>query len=81
MSPILPFYVIQCMFWHHGANVLFAGTVESELWMWKIPSGDSKIYTAHGEKVEGAKLLPDGQYLSLDLINTVPELAKLNLPM
>jgi hypothetical protein len=61
--------------------VLFAGTVESELWMWKIPSGDSKIYTAHGEKVEGAKLLPDGQYLSLDLINTVPELAKLNLPM
>lgn len=52
---------ISCMFWHHGANVLFAGTVESELWMWKIPTGDSKIFTAHGEKVECAKILPDGK--------------------
>ena len=24
--------------WHPGANVLFAGTVDSSLWMWKIPS-------------------------------------------
>jgi len=41
--------------------VLFAGTVESELWMWKMPAGDSKIFTAHGEKVESAQLLPDGE--------------------
>ena len=56
------FYLfLQSMFWHHGANVLFAGTVESELWMWKIPTGDSKIFTAHGEKIECAKILPDGR--------------------
>ena len=24
--------------WHPGANVLFAGTEDSSLWMWKIPS-------------------------------------------
>lgn len=29
--------------------------------MWKIPTGDSKIFTAHGEKVEAAQLLPDGK--------------------
>jgi len=57
------------MFWHHGANVLFAGTVESELWMWKIPTGDSKIFTAHGEKVECAKILPDGKIFRIPLLN------------
>ena len=32
------------MFWHPSSNILFATTVDSELWMWKIPSGESKIY-------------------------------------
>jgi len=47
--------------WHPGANVLFATTDDSELWMWKIPSGDSKIYLGNGEKAEGAKIMPDGK--------------------
>ncbi|TRY61942.1 hypothetical protein TCAL_03720 [Tigriopus californicus] len=47
--------------WHGGANVLFATTVDSELWMWKIPSGESKIYSGHGERAESAKILPDGK--------------------
>jgi len=25
--------------WHPVANVLFCGTTDSEMWMWKIPSG------------------------------------------
>ena len=29
--------------------------------MWKIPSGDSKVYLGNGEKAEGAKLMPDGK--------------------
>lgn len=29
---------ITWMDWHPGANVLFAGTEDSLLWMWKIPS-------------------------------------------
>ena len=26
--------------WHQVAHVLFCGTADSEMWMWKIPSGD-----------------------------------------
>ena len=26
--------------WHQVAHVLFCGTTDSEMWMWKIPSGD-----------------------------------------
>ena len=47
--------------WHPGANVLFAGTEDSSLWMWKIPSGHSKIFQGNGEKVESAQVLPDGR--------------------
>jgi hypothetical protein len=25
--------------WHPLANVLFCGTADSEMWMWKIPGG------------------------------------------
>ena len=49
------------MSWHPATNVLFATTVDSELWMWKIPSGDSKIYMGSGEKAECMKLMPDGK--------------------
>merc|ERR1719400_321553 len=57
---------ISWLRWHDVApNVLFAGTEESELWMWKIPSGDSKIYMGKGEKVETALLLPDGKRISV----------------
>jgi len=52
---------ITSMFWHPSSNILFATTVDSELWMWKIPSGESKIYAGHGERAECADLLPDGR--------------------
>jgi len=47
--------------WHPGANVLFAGTADSSFWMWKIPSGQSKIFQGHGDPVESAVILPDGR--------------------
>ncbi|XP_040565339.1 angio-associated migratory cell protein [Lepeophtheirus salmonis] len=56
---------ITWMEWHPGTNVLFAGTVESECWMWRIPSGDSKIYMGNGERVECATILPDGKRISV----------------
>ena len=40
--------------------MLFAGAVEGETWMWKIPSGDCKTFPGHGERNECGKLLPDG---------------------
>ena len=54
--------------WHPGANVLFATTDGSELWMWKIPSGDSKVYLGNGEKAEGAVIMP-GDFILFCLEN------------
>lgn len=54
---------ILWMGWHPKGNVLFATTADSELWMWKIPNGDSKIYPGHGEKAECAEIMPDGKSL------------------
>lgn len=51
--------------WHPGANVLFATTDGSELWMWKIPSGDSKVFLGNGEKAEGGVLFPDGKRVAV----------------
>ena len=57
---------ISWLCWHIGAqNVLFAGTEASELWMWKVPSGDSKVYMGRGEKVETAIIMPDGKRISV----------------
>jgi len=52
---------ISWLNWHPGANVLFAGTDDSSFWMWKIPSGQSKIFQGHGDRVESAVILPDGK--------------------
>jgi len=52
---------ISWLDWHPGANVLFAGTDDSSFWMWKIPSGQSKIFQGHGDRVENAVILPDGK--------------------
>jgi WD40 repeat protein len=41
---------ITWMSWHPSTNVLFATTADSELWMWKVPSGDSKIFSGRGER-------------------------------
>ena len=48
------------MQWHSVANVLFAGSIKGEIYMWKVPSGDCKILPGSGERVETAALLPDG---------------------
>jgi len=46
--------------WHSVANVLFCGA-DSDMWMWKIPSGDSKVFQGQGENNECATILPDGK--------------------
>eukprot|EP00088_Acartia_fossae_P049652 TRINITY_DN5484_c0_g1_i7.p1 TRINITY_DN5484_c0_g1~~TRINITY_DN5484_c0_g1_i7.p1 ORF type:complete len:423 (-),score=84.07 TRINITY_DN5484_c0_g1_i7:84-1352(-) len=52
---------INWLKWHPVANVLFAGTADSEMWMWKIPSGDSKLFQGQGEKTECGEILADGK--------------------
>jgi len=48
-------------FWHFAANVLFAGCEDGSIYMWKIPSGECKIYSGSTSKCENASLLPDGK--------------------
>lgn len=52
---------ILWMSWHPVANVLFCGTADSEMWMWKIPSGDSKMFHGQGEKTECGVVTADGR--------------------
>lgn len=47
--------------WHPLANVLFCGTADSEMWMWKIPGGDSKLFSGPGERTECGAVLADGK--------------------
>jgi len=50
------------MEWHQESHILFAGAVEGETWMWKIPSGDCKTIAGFGIQNECGKLLPDGKF-------------------
>jgi len=52
---------VTAMRWHPSANVLLAATAESELWMWRLPSGDSKVMSGGGERAEAMALLADGR--------------------
>jgi len=49
--------------WHHGAPVLVAGTAEGDIWMWKIPSGDTKHFESHGSTCNIGHILPNGTTL------------------
>ncbi|KAK0162756.1 hypothetical protein PV327_006507 [Microctonus hyperodae] len=51
------------MRWHNLANVLFAGSVEGEIYMWKIPSGECKVFQGYGQKSEAATVINDGKKL------------------
>ncbi|XP_013794706.1 angio-associated migratory cell protein-like isoform X2 [Limulus polyphemus] len=47
--------------WHHGTNVLLAGTVDGDSWLWKIPSGECKTFQSFGVPNCCGKVLPDGK--------------------
>merc|ERR1711962_1077263 len=46
--------------WHPSAHVLFAGESSGDVYMWKVPSGDCKIYASHGSKTTCAKIAASG---------------------
>ena len=48
------------MQWHPAANVLLGGSVQGEVYMWKIPDNDCKILPGTGNRVEAGAILPDG---------------------
>jgi len=49
--------------WHPVANVLFAGTEDSQVWMWKMPGGDSRVFTGSGERAECGAVMGEGRRL------------------
>jgi len=52
------------MKWHLGAYVLMAGSDSGEIYVWRIPSGDCKVFQGNGEKCETATITSDGKKLA-----------------
>ena len=52
------------MMWHTAANVLLAGSVDGEIYMWKIPDGDCKVFQGYGCRAETGAIFPDGIRIS-----------------
>jgi hypothetical protein len=48
------------MQWHPLAHVLLAGSVDGEIYMWKIPNGECKIIQGFGNRADTGCLMPDG---------------------
>ncbi|KAM3964623.1 angio-associated migratory cell protein isoform 1-T2 [Aphomia sociella] len=46
--------------WHFGARVLICGSVTGDIYVFKIPSGETKVLQGHNVKVECGKLFNDG---------------------
>jgi len=49
--------------WHPKANVIFAGTADGDVYMWKIPGGECKIFQTHGSKSICGALSESGKEL------------------
>ncbi|XP_026757131.2 angio-associated migratory cell protein [Galleria mellonella] len=51
-------------FWHFGAHVLICGIISGDIYVFKIPSGETKVLQGPNEKVECGKLFNDGVRLA-----------------
>lgn len=52
---------LEWLRWHPVANVLLGGTSEGDVWMWKMPSGDTKMMQGHGCLTSCGRVTPDGK--------------------
>ncbi|CAG4944340.1 unnamed protein product [Colias eurytheme] len=50
--------------WHFGARVLICGAVAGDIYVFKIPSGDTKVLQGHNIRTECGKIYPDGVRLA-----------------
>ncbi|XP_076243626.1 angio-associated migratory cell protein [Calliopsis andreniformis] len=53
------------MKWHTAANILLAGSVDGEIYMWKVPEGDCKVFQGYGCRAETGALFPDGKRIAV----------------
>ena len=54
---------LEWLTWHHSAPVLLGGTADGDVWMWKIPSGDTKTMLGHGCQTTCGRIFPDGEII------------------
>ncbi|VVD01704.1 unnamed protein product [Leptidea sinapis] len=50
--------------WHFGARVLICGASAGDIYVFKIPSGETKVLQGHNIKTECGKVFPDGVRLA-----------------
>lgn len=50
-------------FWHDKARVLVFGTVSGDIYVFKVPSGETKVLQGHNTKVECGKVSINGRFL------------------
>lgn len=50
--------------WHFGARVLIFGVTSGDIYVFKIPTGDTKVLQGHNIKVECGKMFRDGTRLA-----------------
>lgn len=55
--------------WHFGARVLVFGTDSGQIYIFKIPSGETKVLQNDNLRVEYGKLFPDGSRLVVTYID------------
>ncbi|OAD54328.1 Angio-associated migratory cell protein [Eufriesea mexicana] len=53
------------MMWHIAANVLLAGSIHGEIYMWKIPDGDCKVFQGYGCRAETGAMFLDGKRIAV----------------
>jgi len=47
--------------WHPLANVLLVGFTSGEVYMWKVPSGDTKVFPSHSCRCMSGAIHPEGK--------------------
>lgn len=52
---------IEWLKWHPVAHVLLVGTVDGDVWMWKIPGGDCKTFQGPGCTASCGMVMSDGK--------------------
>lgn len=53
------------MKWHMAANILLAGAEDGEVYMWKVPDGNCKVFQGYGRRAAVGALFPDGKHLTV----------------
>lgn len=51
------------MKWHPKINILLAGAESGEIYAWRLPTGECKVFNGHGKKSEIACFTADGKKL------------------